>query len=56
MYAAALGEMQSLGALVATVGAGGDPSDAAARRGYEKAGCGPGIPSVLYRLLSPGPG
>ena len=39
-------------ALVATVGTGGDPSHAPARRAYETAGFGPAIPSLtLYRLL-----
>jgi hypothetical protein len=37
---------------LATVGTGGDPSHAPARRAYAKAGFGPAIPSLtLYRLL-----
>lgn len=37
---------------LATVSTGGDPSHAPARRAYEKAGFGPGLPSVyLYRVL-----
>ena len=52
MYEAALARMKALGAVVATVGTGGDASHAAARRAYAKAGFGPGVPSVhLYRLL-----
>ncbi|MCW5719019.1 MAG: GNAT family N-acetyltransferase [Bauldia sp.] len=55
MYRLVLAEMQTLGAVVATVGVGGDPSHAAARSAYSKAGFGPGIPSLtLYRLLAPG--
>jgi len=39
-------------AALATVGTGGDPSSAPARRANEKAGFGPGIESArLYRLL-----
>ena len=53
MVEVALARMKELGALVATVGTGGDPSHAPARRAYEKAGFGPAVPSVyLYRLLS----
>lgn len=52
MYGHALARMKALGMLVATVGTGGDASHAPARRAYEKAGLGPGIPSVqLYRRL-----
>ena len=52
MYGEALARMKALGAAVASVGTGGDSSHAAARRAYQKAGFGPGIPSVhLYRLL-----
>lgn len=52
MYDYALAEMKSAGMLVATVGTGGDESHAPARRAYEKAGFGPGIPSIyLYRAL-----
>lgn len=48
MYAVALDRMKENGILVAEVGTGGDPSHAAARRAYEKAGFGPRIPSVSY--------
>ncbi|MEM7223540.1 MAG: GNAT family N-acetyltransferase [Pseudomonadota bacterium] len=49
MYAYALDRMKEAGMLVASVGTGGDPSHAPARRAYEKAGFGPAIPSVhLY--------
>lgn len=52
MYAEALARMKALGAEVAEVGTGGDPSHAPARRAYEKAGFGPAIPSLhLYRRL-----
>ena len=52
MYEYVLARMKQLGMAVATVGTGGDPSHAPARRAYEKAGFGPGIPSInLYRLL-----
>ena len=52
MYGEALAAMKALGAALAAVGTGGDPSHAPARRAYEKAGFGPAIPSVhLYRLL-----
>lgn len=52
MYDYALARMKELGVAVATVGTGGDPSHAPARRAYEKAGFGPAIPSIyLYRLL-----
>lgn len=52
MFDFVLERMKSAGMKVATVGTGGDPSHAPARRAYEKAGFGPGIPSVyLYRLL-----
>lgn len=44
----ALARMKALGAVVATVGVGGDPSHAPARRAYEKAGFGPAIPSLWY--------
>lgn len=48
----ALSEMKSAGMKVATVGTGGDPSHAPARRAYEKAGFGPSVPSVwMYRTL-----
>jgi GNAT superfamily N-acetyltransferase len=52
MYTFALERMKSAGMKVATVGTGGDPSHAPARRAYAKVGFGPAIPSVsLYRLL-----
>ena len=52
MYEHVLDRMRALGMRLATVGTGGDPSHAPARRAYEKAGFGPGIPSVfLYRRL-----
>ena len=52
LYGFALARMKESGMKVATVGAGGDPSHAPARRAYEKAGFGPALPSVfLYRLL-----
>jgi len=52
MYEHVLAQMRAQDMLVASVGTGGDPSHAAARRAYEKAGFGPAIPSVyLYRRL-----
>lgn len=52
MYAFALERMKVEGMAVATVGTGGDPSHAAARRAYAKAGFGPALPSVfLYKRL-----
>ena len=52
MYERALRLMREAGMRAATVGTGGDDSHAPARRAYQKAGFGPGIPSVyLYRLL-----
>jgi ribosomal protein S18 acetylase RimI-like enzyme len=52
LYECAMARMKARGMAVATVGTGGDPSHAAARRAYGKAGFGPGVPSVqLYRLL-----
>lgn len=52
MYKTALDRMRSAGMRVATVGTGGDPSHALARRAYDKAGFGPAIPSIyLYRSL-----
>lgn len=54
MYALALDRMRAAGMRVATVGTGGDPSHAPARRAYEKAGFGPAIPSLhMYRMLDP---
>lgn len=52
MYEHALALMKERGAAVATVGTGGDPSHAPARRAYAKAGFASPIPSVtLYKLL-----
>lgn len=52
LYAFALERMKESGMRVATVGTGGDPSHAPARRAYEKAGFGPAIESLyLYKLL-----
>jgi len=52
MYDAALAHLRAAGMRVATVGTGGDPSHAPARRAYEKAGFGPSIPSLyMYRPL-----
>jgi GNAT superfamily N-acetyltransferase len=52
MYGHVLARMKELGMALATVGTGGDPSHAPARRAYEKAGFGPALPSFfLYRLL-----
>jgi GNAT superfamily N-acetyltransferase len=52
MYRHALDYMKQAGMEVATVGTGGDPSHAPARRAYEKVGFGPAVPSVyLYRKL-----
>jgi ribosomal protein S18 acetylase RimI-like enzyme len=52
MYQRAMARMKELGAALVTVGVGGDPSHAPARRAYEKAGFGPALPSVwLYKLL-----
>ena len=52
MYEFALERMIKAGMTLATVGTGGDPSHAPARRAYEKVGFGPSIPSVyFYKLL-----
>lgn len=52
LYEHVLARMRELGVVLATVGTGGDPSHAPARRAYEKAGFGPALPSVhLYKLL-----
>ena len=52
MYEFALARMQECGMVLATVGTGGDPSHAPARRAYQKAGFGAALPSVfLYKLL-----
>ena len=52
MYEHVLARMKELGAALATVGTGGDPSHTPARRAYDKAGFGPALPSLyLYKLL-----
>ncbi len=52
MYEQVLERMKDAGMQVATVGTGGDPSHAPARRAYEKVGFDAGIPSVyLYKRL-----
>jgi ribosomal protein S18 acetylase RimI-like enzyme len=52
MYEFALERMREAGMTVATVGTGGDPSHAPARRAYERTGFGRGIASIyLYRRL-----
>jgi len=52
LYRFALDVMRDAGMTVATVGTGGDPSHAPARRAYEKAGFGLAIPSLsLYKRL-----
>lgn len=48
MYEFALEQMKQNGMTVATVGTGGDPSHAPARRAYENAGFGPAIPNFYY--------
>ncbi len=52
MYEHVMARMKERGMALATVGTGGDPSHAPARRAYEKAGFGPALPSLyLYKLL-----
>jgi GNAT superfamily N-acetyltransferase len=52
MYDFAVARMREAGMRVATVGTGGDPSHAPARRAYEKAGFAVGIPSLwLFRRI-----
>jgi ribosomal protein S18 acetylase RimI-like enzyme len=52
MYKFAMARMKESGMALATVGTGGDPSHAPARRAYQKAGFGPALPSVFfYQLL-----
>ncbi|WP_108881682.1 GNAT family N-acetyltransferase [Anderseniella sp. Alg231-50] len=52
LYRFAIEAMKAGGMKVASVGTGGDPSHAPARRAYEKAGFGPAMPSVwMYRSL-----
>jgi GNAT superfamily N-acetyltransferase len=48
MYDFTIARMKEAGMLVATVGTGGDPSHAPARRAYEKAGFDRQIPSVWF--------
>ena len=57
IYGQVTAELQALGAVVATIGVGGDPSHAVALSACAKAGFGPDIPSVtLCRLHTPGSG
>ncbi|MAT96435.1 MAG: GNAT family N-acetyltransferase [Anaerolineaceae bacterium] len=52
LYQFALDRMKAAEMRVATVGTGGDPSHAPARRAYEKVGFSAQIPSVyMYRML-----
>lgn len=52
MYGQIMARMKECGMALATVGTGGDPGHAPARRAYGKAGFGPALPSVfLYKLL-----
>jgi len=52
MYEFAVARLKQAGMKVATVGTGGDPSHAPARRAYEKAGFNARIPSLwMYRKL-----
>jgi GNAT superfamily N-acetyltransferase len=52
MYEFAVDRMKAAGMQVATVGTGGDPSHAPARRAYQKAGFAVEIPSVwMFRLI-----
>jgi GNAT superfamily N-acetyltransferase len=52
MYDFAVARMKEVGMRVATVGTGGDPSHAPARRAYRKAGFTAEIPSVwMYRKI-----
>jgi len=52
LYEFVLQQMREAGMEAATVGVGGDPSHAPARRAYQKAGFGPTIPSLwMYRSL-----
>ncbi|WP_437580090.1 N-acetyltransferase family protein [Sorangium sp. So ce887] len=52
MYDFSIGRMKEAGMKVATVGTGGDPSHAPARRAYQKAGFSVEIPSVwMCRML-----
>ena len=52
LYNHALATLKSAGMQLATVGTGGDPSHAPARRAYEKAGFSVHLPSIyMYRKL-----
>jgi ribosomal protein S18 acetylase RimI-like enzyme len=52
MYGFVMARMKEAGMALVTVGTGGDPSHAPARRAYQKAGFGPALPSVfLYKTL-----
>lgn len=52
LYEHALAALKAAGMQLATVGTGGDPSHAPARRAYEKAGFNVHIPSIyMYRKL-----
>jgi GNAT superfamily N-acetyltransferase len=52
MYEHVMARMKELGLLLASVGTGGDPSHAPARRAYDKAGFGSALSSIyLYKLL-----
>lgn len=52
LYGHALAALKAAGMKLATVGAGGDPSHAPARRAYEKVGFSVHIPSIyMYRKL-----
>jgi GNAT superfamily N-acetyltransferase len=52
LYAFAVNRMKEAGLKVATVGTGGDPSHAPARRAYQKAGFSVELPTVwMYRRL-----
>ena len=52
LYEHALAALKAAGMQLATVGTGGDPSHAPARRAYEKAGFSVHIPSIyMYRKL-----
>ena len=52
LYNHALAALEAAGIQLATVGTGGDPSHAPARRAYEKAGFSVHLPSIyMYRKL-----
>jgi ribosomal protein S18 acetylase RimI-like enzyme len=52
LYEHALAALKAAGMELATVGTGGDPSHAPARRAYEKVGFGVHLPSIyMYRKL-----